>query len=221
MQYAIIFGAFIVAVLAIIHFHLLPKIEALLHKHAARAPVVVNVNGGTGAQPVPGGQTQVPPPSHGANPPANSGSTGSLVGQPVPGGDTPDSNGAIAIPAIAAKFAPGSRFLTVASLPYVAAGSAAAFCIAANCANTAAAEQISGLASVVALAVVQNPPSATAVGFQAFHLANGVSGEPRQVLPNVVTLSPSFATVADIVAKYQNSPNYGSQGSGSGFPQAH
>jgi len=162
----------------------------------------------------------VPPADHGATPPANAGATGSQSGA-VPGGDTPDANGAIAIPAIAAKFAPGSRFLTVASLPYVPAGSAQAFCIAANCGNTAAAERITGLASVVALAVVANPPETVAVGGPKFHLAGQAPGEKRVVLPNVISLSSKFASVADIVAKYQTVPDYGAGGGGTGFVPGH
>lgn len=218
------------AVFAAVHFHLIAKIEELFPKHAAASSesgvkVIttgdVTVHAGNSTPPPPPA-TVVPPVDHGATPPGNAGATGAWVGQTVPGGDTPDANGAIAIPAIASKFAPGSRFLTNASLPYVPACSAQAFCIAANCGNTAAAEQITGLASVVALAVVANPADTIAVGGPAFHLAGQAPGEKRVVLPNVISLSSKFASVADIVAHYRTSPDYGTgTGSGSGFSPKH
>lgn len=224
-----------VAVYAHAHHLTLKSILAKLEGKTSAAPPAGDVgvttsgdvtvihygNSGTTTPPTPPTPV-VPTPGHGGTPPANAGSTGSLVGQPVPGGDTPDANGAIAIPAIASKFAPGSRFLTVASLPYVPEKSAAAFCIAANCGNTSAAEQITGLASVVALAVVANPAETVAFGGPAFHLAGQAPGEKREVIANVISLSSKFSSVADIVAKYQNAPDYGTgAGSGSGFSPGH
>lgn len=210
--------AIIAALFAAYHFHLLATIKAALSKPKDASTGAVNAPGSVIAPPAP----VVPPADHGATPPATAGATGSLVGQAVPGGDTPDTNGAIAIPGIAAKFAPGSRFLTVAALPYVSAGSAQAFCIAANCGNTQFSEQITGLASVAALAVVPNPAATVAVGGAAFHLAGQAPGEKRVVLSNVISLSAKLTSITDIVAKYQTVPDYGTNtGSGAGFGPKH
>lgn len=209
--------AIIAALFAVYHFHLLATVKAALYKSKDASTGAVTAPGSVIAPPAP----VVPPVDHGATPPANAGATGTQTGA-VPGGDTPDANGAIAIPAIAAKFAPGSRFLTVAALPYVPVGSAQAFCIAANCGNTAFIEQISGLASVVALAVVANPAETVAVGGPAYHLAGQAPGEQRAVLANVISLSSKFASVTDIVAAYKDKPDYTSNPSnGSGFGPKH
>lgn len=212
MNFYVILVLVAVAAFAAYHYHLTSTVKTavkeLFHAHATTA----QANAASGSS-VAG---SAPPVDHGATPPANAGATGSLVGQPVPGGDVPDANGAIAIAPIARKFAPGSRFLTVAALPYVPAGSAQAFCIAANCGNTEAAERITGLASVVALAVVANPPETVAVGGPAYHLAGQAPGEQRAVLANVISLSSKFASVTDIVAAYRDKPDYGTN-TGSGF----
>lgn len=212
-----------------VHTTLWQKIEAWWHLlwHHAQAGTLPDapVAGGVPVTIPPIGGTITPPAPpiavHGTSPPINAGGTGSLLGQPVPGGDMPDANGAIAIEAIASKFAPGSRFLTIASLPYVPAASAEAFCIAANCGNTTAAEQITGLASVVALAVVANPMGTVQVGGPAYHLAGQAPGEQRVVLDHVISLSIKYASVADIVAAYSGKPDYGTQTGSGGFSPNH
>lgn len=144
-----------------------------------------------------------PQPGHGATPPSNAGATGSLVGQAVPGGDKPDANnGSVAYDKLAPHFAPGSRFLMIPTLPYVPEKSAAAFCIAANCGDSATDAQITGLAEVCAFPAIPNPPAAAAVGGPAFHLLGQAPGEKGgQVIHGVIVL-PSTLTTFEAVDAY-------------------
>lgn len=214
MNFYVILVLVAVAAFAAYHYHLTSTVKTavkeLFHAHATTA----QANAASGSS-VAG---SAPPVDHGATPPTNAGATGSLVGQPVPGGDVPDANGAIAIPSIASKFAPGSRFLTVISLPYVPAGSAAAFGIAANCSNSAESARIGGLATVTALAVVPNPPETVAIGGPKFHLSGQAPGEKRVVVPNVIVLPDTLTTLDAINAYYAHQADYGTNtGTGSGF----
>lgn len=203
-----------------VHFHVTladirNKVVSLFHLHAAAAIASASAAGNGVTSVV------VAPPSHGATPPANAGATGTQTGA-VPGGDTPDSNGAIAIPGIAAKFAPGSRFLTVVSLPYVPAQSAASFCIAANCSDSAQSLRMGGLAMTTALAVIPNPPESAAVGGPKFHLAGQAPGEKQVTIPGVVSIPDTLTTMDAIVAYYAHQADYGTNtGSGAGFSPKH
>lgn len=209
--------AIIAAIIAAYHFHLLTTVKAALHKSKDASPGAVTAPGSVIAPPAP----VVPPADHGATPPANAGATGTQTGA-VPGGDTPDANGAIAIPAIAAKFAPGSRFLTVVSLPYVPAQSAAAFCIAANCSDSAQSLRMGGIAMTTALAVIPNPPESAAVGGPKFHLAGQAPGEKQVTIPGVVSIPNTLTTMDAIVAYYAHQADYGTNtGSGAGFGPKH
>lgn len=162
-----------------------------------------------------------PPPPAGkattttVTPPAAAGSTGSLVGQPVPGGDVPDANGAIAIPAIASKFPPNSRFLTAAALPFVPRASAQSFCIAANCQNVKFLEgafvNIPDFSNYKPRAAVANPPEAAAVGGAAFHLQGQWPGESTSTfIPNCIAISNDLTTMDEVVAYCAKLPVFGS-----------
>ncbi len=193
------------AAVAAVHFHLLATIKELFPKHA---PLAV----GNGSAPLPA--PVVPPADHGATPPANAGATGSQSGA-VPGGDVPDANGAIAIPAIASKFPPNSRFLTVAALPFVPTASAQAFCIAANCQNVKFLEgafvNVPDFSNYKPLAAVANPASAVAVGGAAFHLWGQVPGEvPFKSIPDCVAISNDLTTMQEVADYCAKLPDYGS-----------
>lgn len=217
MNIIIVAVVVIAAAFAVTHLHLLPKIEALLHKHASTAGsgVVVTVNSGNGSAPAPsvgGGGATPTPPDHAATPPANAGSTGSQSGA-VPGGDTPDANGAIAIPAIAAKFPPNSRFLTVATLQFVPKASAQAFCISANCQNVKFLEgafvNVPDFSNYMPLAAVANPPEAANVGGALFHLQGQLPGEARTFIPNCIAISNELTTIDQVVGYCAKLPIYG------------
>lgn len=189
-------------------------IETLIHHHEAGtlppAPQPGQSAIITGSA---GGST--PPVDHGAMPPDNAGSTGVNVGQPVPGGDTPDTNGAIAIPAVASKFPPGSRFLTVAALPFVSKASAQAFTIAANCQNVKFLEgafvNVPDFSNYQPLPAVENPASAVAVGGPKFHLHGQAPGEGVfSPIQNCIAISNDLTTVDEVVAYCAKLPDYGS-----------
>lgn len=221
LLYVVLIVAALVGVFAAHHFHLIATIKELFPNHAA-APSAASVNvtttgdvtvhTGNSMPPAPPAPV-VPTPDHGATPPANAGATGTHNGA-VPGGDTPDANGAIAIPSIAAKFAPGSRFLTVASLPYVPKASAQAFCIAANCQNVKFLEgafvNIPDFSNYKPLAAVANPPSAAAVGGAAFHLQGQFPGEARTFLTGCIAISNDLTTMDEVVEYCAKLPDYGS-----------
>jgi len=157
----------------------------------------------------------VPPVDHGANPPANAGTAGTSVGQTPAGMTAPDADGCVQIAAIAAKFAPGVRFMTVAALPFVAVGSAQAFAISANCLNARmtlhlhGGNFVGGPENFYCLPPVANPASTVAVGGAAFHLLGQVYGEPRaKNLPNAYAITSDLTTVDEIVAFYNKFPDY-------------
>lgn len=189
-------------------FHLL-----LHHSQAGTLPVLpASGNATLPVAPVPA------PPVEPAAPVeiVNAAKTGTNTGA-VPGGDTPDSQGAIAIPSIAAKWAPNSRFLTVAALPYVPARSKAAFQIAENCGNSTFSQNIAGIAESFALQAVDNPPATVAVGGPLFHLSGQVPGEAQVELVNVVTIPLTLTTIDEITAFYAKVPDYGTQKPGTGM----
>lgn len=218
--------AIIAALFAAYHFHLLATVKAALHKSKDASPGAVTAPGSVIAPPAP----VVQPADHGATPPANAGATGTQTGA-VPGGDVPDANGAIAIPAIASKFPPNSRFLTVAALPFVPTASAQAFCIAANCQNVKFLEgafvNVPDFSNYKPLAAVANPASAVAVGGAAFHLWGQAPGEvPFKSIPDCVAISNDLTTIQDVVAYCAKLPDYGtvhpvSPVAGPGFSPRH
>jgi len=182
----------------------------------------INAPGNSVSPPTTAPPPVAPPADHGATPPANAGATGTQTGA-VPGGDTPDANGAIAIPAIASKFPPNSRFLTVAALPFVPQGSAQAFCIAANCQNVKFLEgafvNVPDFSNYKPLAAVANPASAVAVGGPAFHLWGQAPGEvPFKSISDCVAISNDLTTMQEVADYCAKLPDYGTNtGSGIGF----
>ncbi len=177
-----------------------------------------------------------PAPDHGATPPENAGATGVSVGKSPVGMSAPDSDGCVQIPAIAAKLPPGTRFMTVAALPFVAVGSAQAFAISANCLNARmtlhlhGGNFVGGPENFYCLPPVANPASAVAIGGAAFHLLGQVYGEPvGKNLPNAYAITSDLTTVDEIVAFYGKFPDYappnyaGSPvaGGGAGFGPKH
>jgi hypothetical protein len=192
-----------IAALLYAHFALhltLAEVKAKLHLIHTVIPL-----------PAPAIESAAPPVDHGGTPPENANKTGSLVGKAVPGGTIPDADGCILIPAIAKKFAPGVRFMTLAALPFVPAGSAQAFAIAVNCANARMTLHIHGDAKAGAfgpevfycLPPVANPPSTAAVGGASFHLLGQVYGEKvAQNLPNAYAITCDLTTVDEIIAYY-------------------
>lgn len=210
--YLLVFAAIVAAGLAI-HSYLSAK------SAAPPAPVPVPAPAPAPAPVAPPAGTAPPnpaplPPGHGANPPPNAGGVGTQVGQAVPGGDTPDVNGAIAIPAIANKFPPNSRFLAIPTLPFVPKASAQAFTIAANCGNVKFLEgafvNIPDFSNYKSLPAVANPASAVALGGPAFHLHGQAPGETvYSPIPNCVALSSDLVTMDQVTAYCAKLPDFG------------